>query len=152
MPDNSAKVLAKNLRRLLGEQRLSQVEFAKRLGITAQALNRYFSEEGENASLDKIDAFAKALGVSPHELLMWDPQPVSLAKIFFQAAKASQDVANALRRHDLDDPAVKALMTDDENSPIAQELRKLRDEIEEDKKKDLARRKAQGFEDLDDDD
>ena len=71
MPESSIKNLRANLKAVLVDQRLSQSELARRIGVHQRAINRLVGNVSEEHSptLETIEAIALGLGVSVPELL-----------------------------------------------------------------------------------
>ena len=67
MKDKGA--LIKQLREAKG---LSQVDLAKRIGITKQTLYKYENNIIENIPSKNIERLAAALGTTPQHLMGWD--------------------------------------------------------------------------------
>ena len=63
------KYLSRNLKRIRGEMELTQVQFARKLGISQASLNR-LEQGSQNLSLKTIERVCKRLKMSPNELLL----------------------------------------------------------------------------------
>ncbi len=69
MSGNYSKQLAKNLKRLRAEKELTQIEFARKIGISQASLNRL--EQGiQNVSLKTIELICFRLKINPDKLLL----------------------------------------------------------------------------------
>ena len=62
---------AANLRAARARLDMTQVEFARRAGISVTAVVEYESGRGYVPGADKIAAMCHALGISPNDLLGW---------------------------------------------------------------------------------
>ena len=60
------------IRKFREENGLSQVELAKRAGVSKQTMYKYENGIVTNIPSDKIEIFSKIFGVSPAVLMGWD--------------------------------------------------------------------------------
>jgi putative transcriptional regulator len=67
-----AKCLARNLRYIREKLNLTQVQFARKLGIQQGNLSRLESGQ-QNISLDVLEQICKRLKMTPNELLLMNP-------------------------------------------------------------------------------
>ena len=65
-------MLAERLRKIRKERGLTHGELAKLAGTSAQNIHRYENGQITNVPLDRIEAMAQALGVTPARLAGWD--------------------------------------------------------------------------------
>lgn len=68
---SSMDIFAENVRLLMLEQNLSYPQLARRTNgeVTDRHLRRVIKEREQGITLDKVDAIAKALGVTPSDLV-----------------------------------------------------------------------------------
>lgn len=62
-----------HLSRLLGEQRMTQLELARKTGIRPNAINEMYHEICERINLDYIDLICEALGCKIDDLIEYVP-------------------------------------------------------------------------------
>ena len=65
-------MLARNLKRLRKERKLTLEEIAAALGTSKQTIHRYENGIISNVPPEKIEAIAKLLEVTPAELMGWE--------------------------------------------------------------------------------
>ena len=65
------------IKRLREEKGFSQVELARKIGVSKQTLYKYEKNIVTNIPSDKIEALAKALGTTPEVLMGWTEPPKS---------------------------------------------------------------------------
>ncbi len=70
---SARRIIAQNLRRLRAELHWSQEYLAEKAGLHRTYVGAVERSE-RNISVDNIERLAKALGVTPHELLTPDPE------------------------------------------------------------------------------
>jgi transcriptional regulator with XRE-family HTH domain len=63
------KRLSKNLKRIRADTGLTQVAFARKLGISQASLNR-LEQASQNVALKTIETICKRLKITPNELLL----------------------------------------------------------------------------------
>lgn len=86
------EIIAENLRDLLHESRMTQVEWAKRAGIEQPVVNRALNGRIGNTTLKTLEALVKPAG-KPVEWLLTDRFGSNLPSKRDQAARAPQEFA-----------------------------------------------------------
>ena len=66
-----AKLIIKEIAKSRG---LNQSQLQLKAGVTPQLLNRYWNNNTSSVVLDALDKIAKALGVTPGELIVTDTE------------------------------------------------------------------------------
>lgn len=77
---NKNSKYARNIRKLLAEQNISYGTLSKHSGIPKSALQRYATGETESIPINRIEAIAKALNVSPAALFSWNQDEPSVKR------------------------------------------------------------------------
>lgn len=86
------------IKRLREEKGFSQVELARKIGVSKQTLYKYEKNIVTNIPSDKIEALAKALGTTPEVLMGWTEPP----KMIFHMPPMPESLEKEILKEALD--------------------------------------------------